>query len=203
MALSILVGLRGQRRVHRMAFCVLVFGAALCGLTPVSAQELLAPGDHPCRRPGTEKIATYELAPGRTLARSIPQSLTGAPGNALRGRGLMVAPERGNCTSCHAVADIRKKARQADSTSVERFGLQGTLGPALDGVGTKLTEGELRLWIVNPQLAQPQANSIMPAYHDISGRKRPFAGCEKRALLTAGEVEDIVAYMQTLAGDNQ
>ncbi|MEO0620062.1 MAG: c-type cytochrome, partial [Pseudomonadota bacterium] len=137
------------------------------------------------------------------LPREIPQSLTGTPGNALRGRGLMVASDRGNCTTCHAVADIRKKARKADPTSVERFGLQGTLGPALDGVGKKYTEGELRLWVVNPQLAQPQANSIMPAYHDISGRTRAFVGCEKRVLLTAGEIEDLVAYMKTLTGDDQ
>jgi len=151
-----------------------------------------------CTRPGTDKIASYVLTKGRSLARAIRQPLTGSTGNALKGRGLMTDPDRGNCTACHSVDDIRKKARTADTTSVTRFGLQGTIGPVLDGIAIRYTEGELRLLVVNPQLALPGADSIMPAYHHVEGRNRVKSGCEGRVLLTAEEVEDIVAYLVTL-----
>lgn len=151
-----------------------------------------------CARPGTDQIAAYELSDGSTLAKAINTQLTTQKGNPLSGRGLMVQPDRGNCTTCHAVADIRKKARQADSSSVTKFGLQGTVGPALDGVGSKYTEGELRLLVVNPQKALPKANSIMPAYHFVEARKRVRKECVGRAILTAQEVEDVVAYLLTL-----
>ncbi|MEL6287288.1 MAG: c-type cytochrome [Pseudomonadota bacterium] len=153
---------------------------------------------HPCRRAGTETAVPFELAAGRTLARSIPNALSGAPGNPLRGRTLMVAADRGNCIACHAVADIRRKARRADSTSVSRFGIQGTVGPALDGVGRKYEAGELRLWVVDPRLAVTGRQPLKPAYHSIRERVRVLEGCENRVLLTAQEIEDIVAYMATL-----
>lgn len=155
-------------------------------------------GEQTCARPGTETIATYVLNTGRSLPKAIDDRLTPQKGNRLNGRNLMVRPDRGNCTSCHAVEDIRKKARTADSTSVTRFGLQGTIGPALDNVASKYTEGELRLLIVNPQIALPTANSVMPAYHHIAGRKRVKKECEGHAILSASEVEDVVAYLMTL-----
>lgn len=151
-----------------------------------------------CAREGTNQIASYELSAGTNLAKAINTRLTPKDGNPITGRGLMVQPETGNCTTCHAVADIRKKARTSDSTSVTRFGLQGTIGPALDGVADKYTEGELRLLVVNPQVALPKANSIMPAYHHVANRQRVRTECVGHAILTAQEVEDIVAYLMTL-----
>ncbi len=156
-----------------------------------------------CVRPGTEQIAKYVLSNGSSLAKAINTRLTPLEGNRLNGRDLMVRADRGNCTTCHAVADIRKKARTADSSSVTRFGIQGTVGPALDGVAAKYTEGELRLLVVNPQIALPNANSIMPAYHHAAGRTRVKKECEGRAILTAQEVEDVVAYLMTLKEKKQ
>ena len=167
------------------------------------ANELDANSETSCARPGTNKVASYDLSEGTALPKAINSRLTKEKGNPLSGRGVMISPETGNCTSCHAVQDIRKKARQADSTSVTKFGLQGTVGPALDGIANKFTEGELRLLVVNPQLAFPNADSAMPAYHYIKSRKRVRKECAGRVILTAQEVEDVVAYLLTLKDEKQ
>lgn len=182
---------------------IVVTLALIVSCTVARAQDTVSSNaeEQSCVRPGTDQIAFYSLSDGTTLAKAINAKLTPTDGNPLKGRSLMVRPERGNCTSCHAVADIRKKARTADSSSVTRFGLQGTIGPALDGVATRLTEGELRLLVVNPQAALPKADSIMPAYHHVTDRNRVRKACVGRAILTAQEVEDIVAYLLTLKDD--
>jgi len=175
--------------------------AALAQSTAAATNEAAEQAVKTCARDGTDKIASYTLTEGKAIAQAIGASLTGGKGSALAGRDLMVSPDRGNCTACHAVTEIRKKARTADSTSVTRFGLQGTVAKPLDGIATRFTEGELRLIIVNPQIAFPKADSIMPAYHHVEERKRVKVGCDGRAILTAGEVEDIITYLLTLTDE--
>jgi L-cysteine S-thiosulfotransferase len=110
-------------------------------------------------------------------ANSLPQSLTGIPGDAGRGRDVLVSRQKGDCLSCHKVSALSSIAGQ------------GGIGPALDGVGSKYNEGQLREVLIEPKSYFP--GTIMPSYY------RP-PGSAEASVLTAVEIEDLVAYMRTL-----
>lgn len=108
----------------------------------------------------------------------IPASLTGAPGNAARGKALLIKREAANCLTCHSIND-----------SDLRPG--GTRGPALDGIGASLTPAQLRLSVVD--YARIARGSDMPSFHKKGG------GAEKdKPPLSAQEIEDVVAFLATL-----
>ena len=116
----------------------------------------------------------------------IRTSLTGLPGDPVRGRAIVVDRRRGLCLLCHS-----------GPFPEERF--QGDLAPSLAGVGTRHTVGRLRLQIVDSRRLQPE--SIMPAYHRTEGLTRVAPAFAGQPLLTAGEVEDVVAFLATLQED--
>lgn len=77
--------------------------------------------------------------------------------------------------------------------------LQGTLAPSLAGIGARLTVGQLRLRIVDMKRLNPE--SIMPTYYATvanSSDTRVAASWRDKPVLTAEEIEDLVAYLQTL-----
>ena len=76
----------------------------------------------------------------------------------------------------------------------ERF--QGNLAPDLTTVGARFSEGEIRLRIVDPTKVNPQ--SIMPAYYRTEGLERVAPAYRGKTVLTAEQIEDIVAYLSTL-----
>jgi len=76
----------------------------------------------------------------------------------------------------------------------ERF--QGNLAPDLTAVGARLSEGQIRLRIVDSAKINPQ--SIMPAYYRSEGLARVAAAFRGKTVLTAEQIEDIVAYLTTL-----
>ncbi len=108
-------------------------------------------------------------------------SLTGKPGDPVNGRKLVVKP--GGCLSCHAMPI----PEEAD---------HGHIGPELDEVAGRLGEDEIRLRIVDPKLVNP--DTIMPAFHRKDGLHRVAAKWQDKTILTAQEVEDVVAYLMTL-----
>jgi sulfur-oxidizing protein SoxX len=113
----------------------------------------------------------------------IPVPLVSEGGDPLRGRALVVARDSANCVLCHEVPD----------PSI-RFA--GDVGPALAGVGNRLTVPQLRLRVVDNQ--QINRATVMPSYHRIAGLAlvaTPYVG---KPILTAREVEDIVSYLATL-----
>ena len=114
---------------------------------------------------------------------AIPRSLTGAPGDPARGRALVVDRRVGLCLLCHA-----------GPFAEERF--QGDLAPDLGGVGDRLSEGQLRLRIVDSRRLDPA--TIMPAYYRVDGLQRVGAAWQGRPILSAAEVEDVVAFLVTL-----
>ena len=114
---------------------------------------------------------------------SIPLSLTGAAGNAVRGRAIVGSRQVGLCLLCHS-----------GPFPEERF--QGDLAPPLAGAGSRLTEGQLRLRIVDSGRANRA--SIMPAYFKIDGLTRVAPAFSGKSVLSAAQVEDVVAYLQTL-----
>ena len=122
------------------------------------------------------------LRPFTVVADAIPQSLTGARGDPQRGREVAVKRELGNCLLCHRVP-----------IPEERF--QGTIGPDLSGVAGRLTEGQIRLRLVDESRINPQ--TIMPPYYRSEGLHRVMAAYRGRPVLTAEQVEDAVALLLT------
>ncbi len=114
---------------------------------------------------------------------SIPASLTGAKGDPARGRAIVANRQVGLCLLCHS-----------GPFPEERF--QGNLAPDLTTVGARFSEGEIRLRIVDPTKVNPQ--SIMPAYYRTEGLERVAPAYRGKTVLTAEQIEDIVAYLSTL-----
>jgi sulfur-oxidizing protein SoxX len=114
----------------------------------------------------------------------LARSLTGALGDPQRGRSVMISLEKGNCLACHRVAALSAEPSH------------GNLGPTLNGVGGRYSEAQLRLLVTNAKSLYP--NTVMPSYHVTEGLDRvppEFAG---KPILTAAEVEDVIAFLRTL-----
>ena len=127
-------------------------------------------------------IAFSFLAGNAFAGDSIPASLTGAKGDAARGRAIVANRQVGLCLLCHT-----------GPFPEERF--QGDLAPDLRN-SARLTEGEIRQRIVDPTKVNPQ--SIMPAYYRSEGLTRVAPAYRGKTVLTPEQIEDVVAYLITL-----
>ena len=114
---------------------------------------------------------------------AILESLTGAKGDPARGRAIVGNRQVGLCLLCHG-----------GPFPEERF--QGELAPDLKGAGARWSEGQLRLRIVDSSRIHPA--SIMPAYHRTDGLTRVAPAFRGKPILTAEQIEDVVAYLTTL-----
>jgi L-cysteine S-thiosulfotransferase len=114
---------------------------------------------------------------------TIPVSLTGSPGDPARGRAIVANRQVGLCLLCHT-----------GPFPEERF--QGDLAPDLKGAGGRLSEGELRLRIVDSGRVNPA--TIMPAYYKIEGLTRVAPAYQGKPVLSAEQIEDVVAFLTTL-----
>jgi sulfur-oxidizing protein SoxX len=114
---------------------------------------------------------------------SIPASLTGAKGDPARGRAIVTNRQLGLCLLCHS-----------GPFPEERF--QGNLAPDLAGAGKRSTEGQLRLRIADSSRINPA--TIMPAYHRTDGLTRVAPAWRGKPILTAEQIEDVVAFLTTL-----
>ena len=113
----------------------------------------------------------------------VPDPLAATPGDAARGRTLILAREPANCLLCHAIPD-----------AAARFA--GDLGPPLEGVGRRLTVPQLRLRVADIIRLNP--STIMPSYYRVDGFSLVAAANRGKPILTAAETEDVVAYLATL-----
>jgi sulfur-oxidizing protein SoxX len=121
----------------------------------------------------------------------VAESLTGQPGNPERGLEIIVSRSEGNCISCHA------------ATALAEYPWHGEVGPSFDGAGARWDQAALRGILVNADVMFP--DSVMPSFYRVSGFIRPGEGYTTRApegpldpLLSAQDVEDVVAYLMTL-----
>ena len=112
----------------------------------------------------------------------IPASLTGAKGDPARGRAIVANRQVGLCLLCHT-----------GPFPEERF--QGDLAPDLRSAA-RLTEAEIRLRLVDPARVNPQ--TIMPAYYRTEGLANVAPAYRGKTVLSAGQIEDVVAYLVTL-----
>jgi len=151
-----------------------------------------------CKDGETDKIAKYELGKGTNLDQAINASLTGQPGDAKKGLKWITSRKLGNCIACHEVKKIADLAKADDLKSQKSYGFHGAVGPALDGVADRYSEGELRLIVVDIKKAMPDADSIMPSFHRADGFTRVHKDCVGFNMLSAERVEDVVAYLKTL-----
>jgi sulfur-oxidizing protein SoxX len=117
------------------------------------------------------------------IADGIPASLTGTRGEAERGRAIVINRQVGLCLLCHSGPFPEEK-------------LQGTLAPGLAGTGTRWSEAQLRLRLVDSTQLNP--DTIMPAYYRIDGLNRVAEAFRGKPILTAEQIEDVVAYLATL-----
>ena len=112
----------------------------------------------------------------------IPASLTGAKGDPARGRAIVGNRQVGLCLLCHT-----------GPFPEERF--QGNLAPDLREAA-RLSEAEIRLRLVDPARANPQ--TIMPAYYRAEGLTNVAPTYRGKTVLSAEQIEDVVAYLLTL-----
>ena len=127
-------------------------------------------------------VAEEGLRPFAVVGDAIPQPLTGAKGDAARGRAIVASRQVGLCLLCH-------------SGPIPEERLQGTMAPDLRGAGSRWSEGQLRLRIVDAARLNP--DTIMPPYYRLDGLNRvapPFRG---KPVLSAEQIEDVVAFLTT------
>jgi sulfur-oxidizing protein SoxX len=123
------------------------------------------------------------LRPYIAVGDAIPEPLTGTKGDAERGRGIVVNRQVGLCLLCHNGPFPEEK-------------FQGTLAPDLKGTGSRWSEGQLRLRIVDVSRFKP--DTIMPPYYRTEGLIRVAPAFQGKPILTAEQIEDVVAYLATL-----
>jgi sulfur-oxidizing protein SoxX len=128
-------------------------------------------------------VEAQEPRPFTVVGDAIPASLTGQPGDAARGRAIVTNRQVGLCLLCHSGPFPEQK-------------LQGTMAPDLQGAGTRSTEGQLRLRIVDA--GRLNRDTIMPAYYRIDGLARVAPQFRGKPILTAQQIEDVVAFLTTL-----
>lgn len=122
---------------------------------------------------------------------AIEQSLSGAPGNAEEGMKVMTTAALGNCVACHQIG------------TMPDVQFQGNIAPPLDGAADRYSEAQLRGIVANAKMTFE--GSFMPAFYKTEGFTRPGGGYTGKApegdlppILTAQQIEDVVAYLLTL-----
>jgi sulfur-oxidizing protein SoxX len=128
-------------------------------------------------------VAQEPLRAFAVIGDAIPESLTNEPGDAARGRAIVLNRQAGLCLLCHS-----------GPFPEERF--QGDIAPDLRGAGARSSTGQLRLRIVDASRLNPA--TIMPIYYRAEGFTRVAPAWRGKPILTAEQIEDVVAFLQTL-----
>lgn len=123
------------------------------------------------------------LVPYKVEGDGISQPLTTIAGDVARGRAIVANRQVGLCLLCHA-----------GPLPEERF--QGNLAPDLAGSGTRWSQAQLRLRIVDAGRINP--DTIMPAYYRIDGLNNVAPAVRGKPILDAQQVEDVVTYLRSL-----
>ncbi|WP_035573940.1 sulfur oxidation c-type cytochrome SoxX [Hyphomonas adhaerens] len=113
---------------------------------------------------------------------SIPQPLDGKSGDPVRGQQVFVSREDGHCVLCHQVGSLDAE-------------FQGNVGPALTGIGARLTAGQIRYRIVDAQGIWP--DTVMPSYYRTGDLRQVGNEYSGKPALGAQQIEDIVAFLET------
>ena len=123
------------------------------------------------------------LQPFSIVGDAIPASLSGTSGDPGRGRAIILDHRAGACLLCHTGPFPEEK-------------FQGDLAPDLSGAGSRWSEGQLRLRLVDATRLNP--DTIMPPYYRVDGLVRVGSAWRGKPILTAEQIEDVVAFLLTL-----
>mgnify|MGYP001812727648 FL=1 len=114
----------------------------------------------------------------------IREPLCGLQGDARRGKEIAVDTHLGNCIACHQLPIPEQE-------------FHGTLGPPLRHVAARYSEAQLRLRIVDQRQLNPA--TVMPGFYaDPRRANRVMDLYWDKTILSAQQVEDVVAYLRTL-----
>lgn len=130
--------------------------------------------------------ASAEVAPDSVIFEegAVAQSLSGSPGDVANGREVFADRKLGNCLACHANGDLAEMP------------FHGEVGPPLAGVAERWSEAELRGIVSNSKMTFE--DSIMPSFYRLTNGARTAEKFQGKTILTAQQVEDVVAYLLTL-----
>ena len=117
----------------------------------------------------------------------IPSALTSRAGDPVEGEEVFANRDRGHCVLCHVVSTLDAE-------------FQGNVGPALSDIGDRLTPAQLRLRIADYQIIRP--GTLMPSYYRNHDLYQVGAEFTDDPVLTAQELEDLVAYLGTLKAND-
>ena len=126
-----------------------------------------------------------QLAAPLPAADAIATPLTATPGDAARGKAIVISRDGGHCILCHHIP-------------VEEVRIFGNVAPALDGVGSRLSVAQLRQRVVDITAVNPDA--AMPVFHRTHNLQRVARELREQPVLSAQQVEDVVAWLASLKG---
>lgn len=123
------------------------------------------------------------LLPFTVRGDAVPEPLGQLRGDAARGKAVVLDRRSGNCLICHAFPAV-----------AEPF--QGEIGPAMRGLGARLSPGQIRLRLIDVGRVNPAA--LMPSYYRVDGLTDVAPEYAGKPVLTAQQIEDVVAYLSGL-----
>lgn len=121
----------------------------------------------------------------RVVGDAVALPLTARKGDIGRGIAAIQSREAGNCVLCHRIPLPAGGNR-----------VFGDTAPDLAGIASRLSEGQMRLRVIDQ--TRLNAKTIMPTYYKVDGLARVAAPYRGKPILTAQQVEDVVAYLMTL-----
>ncbi len=115
----------------------------------------------------------------------IKASLTGNPGDPEAGADVFKNKKLGNCLACHANKAMAKEL------------FHGNVGPALDAVAGRWSPDQLRAIVVDAKTVFGP-DTVMPGFYTLKVGKYVAKKFQGKTILSAQQVEDVVAYLSTL-----
>lgn len=116
---------------------------------------------------------------------AVAASLSGTPGDPVAGAAVFKDRGLGNCLACHV------------NKNMEQDLFQGTVGPSMDGVADRWSVGELRAIVTDAKQVFGE-ETVMPGFYSLNVGLNVRADLVGKAVLSAQQVEDVVAYLATL-----
>jgi L-cysteine S-thiosulfotransferase len=137
-------------------------------------------------------IAASQTASFEIVADGIPKPLVTTPASAERGRSIVSDRRVGMCLLCHTAPFANDPVKDQP---------QGNIATNLAGAGSRWSEAQLRLRIVDSR--RLDSASVMPSYHAVADDKaqltqRVGAAWRNKPILDPQQIEDVVAFLRTL-----
>ena len=134
---------------------------------------------------GTALAGTVSPEAVEVVDMEVKASVTGTAGDAASGREAFADRKKGNCLACHANSDLKEQL------------FHGEVGPSLDGAADRWNEAQLRAIVIDSKQVFGE-QTVMPGFYSLNVGINVAEDFKGKTILTAEEVEDVVAYLMTL-----